>query len=236
MTYPSVLMIFAIAVLTFIITYVVPSFTEMYDSAGASLPKITQVIMGISDFVIANWIYILIIIIVIVVILSMLYKSSTAAKHMMQSFVMHIPVVSDIIKYNQLVTFTSTFSTLIKHDVFITDSMEILSKITDNEVYKKIIENAIKNLSTGNGVSIAFKGHWAFPATAYEMLVTGERTGKLGEMMAHVATFYQEEQTNLVSRMKSLIEPIMIVLLAVIAGVILLAVVVPMFDIYSTII
>ena len=236
MTYPSVLMIFAVAVLTFVITYVVPSFTSMYASAGASLPKITQIIMSISDFVIKNWYYILLVIIVIVVIFSLLYKSSKAAKYAMQSFVMHIPVVSDMIKYNQLVTFTGTFSTLIKHDVFITDSMDILSKITENEIYKKIIDDAIQNLSKGNGVSVAFKGHWAFPATAYEMLVTGERTGKLGEMMQHVTEYYQEEQTSLIARLKSLIEPIMIVMLAVLVGIILLAVVVPMFDIYSTII
>ena len=236
MTYPSVLMIFAVAVLTFVITYVVPSFTSMYATAGASLPEITQIIMSISDFVIKNWYYILLIIFVIVVILRLLYKSSKSAKYTMQSFVMHIPVVSDMIKYNQLVTFTGTFSTLIKHDVFITDSMDILSRITENEIYKKIIEDAISNLSKGNGVSVAFKGHWAFPATAYEMLVTGEKTGKLGEMMQHVTEYYQEEQTSLIARLKSLIEPIMIVMLAILVGIILLAVVVPMFDIYSTII
>lgn len=236
MTYPSVLMIFAVAVLTFVITYVVPSFTDMYASAGSTLPKITQVIMAISDFVINNWYYILLIIIVIVIILSLLYKSSKSIKYGMQAFVMHIPVVCDLIKYNQLVTFTSTFSTLIKHDVFITDSMDILSRITENEIYKKLIDDSIQNLSKGNGVSVAFKGHWAFPSTAYEMLLTGEKTGKLGEMMEHVAVYYQEEQTNLIARLKSLIEPIMIVLLAVLVGIILLAVVVPMFDIYSTII
>lgn len=236
MTYPSVLMIFAVAVLTFVITYVVPTFTDMYASAGSTLPKITQVIMKISDFVINNWYYILLVIIVIIIILSLLYKSSKTIKYGMQAFVMHIPVVCDLIKYNQLVTFTSTFSTLIKHDVFITDSMDILSRITENEIYKKLIDDSIQNLSKGNGVSVAFKGHWAFPSTAYEMLLTGEKTGKLGEMMEHVATYYQEEQTNLIARLKSLIEPIMIVLLAVLVGIILLAVVVPMFDIYSTII
>lgn len=68
------------------------------------------------------------------------------------------------------------------------------------------------------------------------MLVTGEKTGKLGEMMEHVSAFYQEEQTNIITRLKSLIEPIMIILLAIIVGVVLLAVVVPMFDIYKTII
>jgi len=236
MTYPSVLMIFAIAVLTFVLTYVVPSFTSMYASAGSTLPNITVFIMNVSNFITSNWYYILAVIAVIVIILVLSYKALTSVKYIMQSFVMHIPVISDIIKYNQLVTFTSTFSTLIKHDVFITDSMEILNKITENEIYKKIINGAITNLSKGNGISIAFKNHWAFPSTAYEMLVTGEKTGKLGEMLEHVSIYYQEEQTNIVTRLKSLIEPLMIILLAVLVGIILLAVVVPMFDIYSKII
>ena len=236
MTYPSVLMIFAVAVLTFVITYVVPSFTSMYTSVGSTLPTVTIIIMNISDFVIENWYIIIIVIAIISIILRLLYKASRKAKYAMQSLVMHIPVVSDIIKYNQLVTFTGTFATLIKHDVFITDSMDILSRITENEIYKKIINDAITNLSKGNGVSVAFKGHWAFPETAYEMLVTGERTGKLGEMMQHVTEYYQEEQTNLIARLKSLIEPLMIVALAILVGIILLAVVVPMFDIYSKII
>ncbi|MBQ6816936.1 MAG: type II secretion system F family protein, partial [Bacilli bacterium] len=193
MTYPSVLMIFAVTVLTFVLMYVVPSFTSMYSSAGAELPMVTKIVMSISDFIVSKWYFVLLVVVVVVTILVLLYKSSKGAKYAMQSFVMHIPVVSDMIKYNQLVTFTGTFSTLIKHDVFITDSMDILSKITENEIYKKIIDDAIKNLSKGNGVSVAFKGHWAFPATAYEMLVTGERTGKLGEMMQHVTDYYQEE-------------------------------------------
>lgn len=235
MTYPSVLMVFAVAVLTFVITYVVPSFTSMYESTGSDLPGITVAIINISDFITENWYYIIGVIALVVIIFYLLYHSSNKFKYGVQYLIMHIPVVKDIVKYNQLVTFTSTFSTLIKHDVFITDSMDILSKITENEIYKKMINDAIVNLSKGNGVSVAFKGQWAFPETAYEMLVTGEKTGKLGEMMEHVAAYYQEEQTNIVSRLKSLIEPIMIVLLAVIVGVILLAVVVPMFDIYSTI-
>ena len=236
MTYPSVLMIFAIGVLTFVITYVVPSFTNMYSATGSSLPTITVVIMNISNFVTDNWYFLLGGTILIIVTLVLLYRSSVKVKYGMQFFVMHIPVVSDIIKYNQLVTFTGTFSTLIKHDVFITDSMEILSKITENEIYKKIINDAINNLSRGDGISVAFKGNWAFPATAYEMLVTGEKTGKLGEMMEHVAEYYQEEQTNIITRLKSLIEPLMIIALAALVGIILLAVVVPMFNIYSTII
>jgi len=235
MTYPSVLMIFAIAVFTFVLVYVVPNFTSMYSSAGADLPMITKIIMSISDFVGANWYFILLGIVGVIVLLVLLYKASRTIKYGMQYIVMHIPVVKNMIIYNQLVTFTGTFATLIKHDVFITDSMDILSRITDNEIYKQIIDSAIQNLSKGNGVSVAFKGRWSFPDTAYEMLVTGERTGKLGEMLQHVTEYYQEEQTSLIARLKSLIEPLMIIMLAVIVGVVLLAVIVPMFDIYSKI-
>lgn len=235
MIYPSVLMIFAIAVLTFVILYVVPSFTTMYETAGSELPAITVFVMNVSNFLSNNWYIILLIILAVGGLFALGYKKNQRIRYITQYAIMHFPVVKDIIKYNQLVTFTSTFSALIKHDVFITDSMEILSKVTENEIYKEIIAGAIDNLSKGNGVSSAFKGHWAFPETAYEMLYTGEKTGKLGEMMEHVSVFYQEEQTNITTRLKSLIEPIMIVLLALLVGIILLSVVIPMFDIYSKI-
>lgn len=236
MTYPSVLLIFAAAVFTFVLTVVVPNFSSIYASLDSELPLVTRIVMDVSDYMIKKWYIILSVIAISGILIFLLYKSSRSFKYFCQSLLMHIPVIKDLIIYNQLVTFTGTFATLIKHDVFITDSMDILGKITENEIYKKIINDAINNLSKGDGVSIAFKGHWAFPDTAYEMLVTGEKTGKLGEMLQHVADYYQEEQTNLVSRMKSLIEPIMIVLLAVMVGVILLAVVYPMFDVYGELI
>ena len=236
MTYPSVLLIFAICVLTFVITYIVPQFSSMYASAGADLPGITVAIMHISDFMVNYWYIIILSILAIIVIFTLLYKNNRGVRYWTQYVIMHIPVVKSIVEYNQLVTFTGTFSALIKHDVFITDSMDILNKVTDNEIYKELIAAAINNLSKGNGVSLAFKGKWAFPDTAYEMLYTGEKTGKLGEMLEHVSLFYQEEQTNIVTRLKSLIEPIMIVVLAGLVGIILLAVVVPMFTIYSKLI
>lgn len=233
MTYPSVLMIFAVAILFFVMTYVVPSFTSMYSEAGADLPALTKVIVSVSEFLTEYWYFVIALIALVIMILAILYKATKTTKYAMQWILMHIPVVKNMIKYNQLVTFTGTFATLIKNNVFITDSMEILGKITENEIYKGIINSAINNLSKGNGVSIAFKGHWAFPETAYEMLVTGEKTGKLGEMLQHVTDYYQEEQSGLVTRLKSLIEPMMIILLAVIVGIVLLAVIVPMFGFYG---
>ena len=148
---------------------------------------------------------------------------------------MKLPVIGNIIIYNEVATFTKTFASLLNHGVFITDSMEVLSKITNNEVYKRIINKTINNLGKGESISASFKGEWAFPVIAYEMLVTGENTGQLGIMMEKVADHFQNLHKNLVTQLKSLIEPIMIIILAIIVGVILISIIYPMFDIYGKI-
>ena len=235
MTYPAVIFIVAIVVLVYIILYVVPEFTDMYAQIGSDLPTITKVIVAISDFLAANLIYVILVIVAVFVILVIMYKNITKFKYAVQWIIMHIPVVKNIIIYQEVIMFTKTFASLINYDVFITDSMEILGKITDNEIYKMLIKDAVINLSNGNSVSEAFKDNWAFPVIAYEMLVTGERTGRLGTMMNKVAEYYGTEQKNLITQLKSLIEPVMIIFLAVVVGIVLLAVIVPMFNMYSEI-
>ena len=235
MTYPAVIFIVAIVVLVYIILYVVPQFTDMYSQMGSELPVITQVIISASDFLAANLLFVVLTIIAIFIILSILYKNVAKFRQAVQWSIMHIPVIKDIIINKEIIMFTKTFASLLNYDVFITDSMEILEKITDNEIYKELIKESIINLSNGNGVSIAFKDHWAFPTVAYEMLLTGEKTGKLGNMMNKVSEYYNTEQKNLITRLKSLIEPIMIIFLAIIVGIVLLAVIVPMFNMYDTI-
>lgn len=236
MTYPAVIFVIAIVVLVYIVLYVVPQFTDMYSQIGSELPGITLAIVGLSDFLAANLLYVILVIIAIFVILTVLYKNVTTFRYWVQWGGMHIPVVKNIIIYKEIIMFTKTFASLINYDVFITDSMEILGKITNNEIYKGLIKEAVINLSNGNGVSAAFQDNWAFPPIAYEMLLTGERTGRLGVMMDRVSNYYNSEQKNLVTQLKSLIEPIMIIFLAVVVGIVLLAVIVPMFGMYSKIV
>ncbi len=233
MTYPSVIFIFAIVVLTFIILNIVPSFVSMYSEIGSDLPTITKVIIAISDFLQSNIFYLILVIISVIVILVIMYKNISGFRYGVQWLVMHIPVVSKMIINSEVIMFTKTFASLINYDVFITDSMEILGKITNNEVYKMLIRDAVTNLSNGNGVSIAFKGQWAFPDIAYQMLLTGERTGRMGPMMQSVCEYYESEQKTLTAQLKSLIEPLMIVFLAVMVGIVLLGTMLPMFDMYG---
>ena len=113
--------------------------------------------------------------------------------------------------------------------------MEILSKITNNEIYKKIINTTLISLSKGDSISSAFKGEWAIPIVAYEMLVTGETTGQLGTMMEKVAAHFQMLHKNVIDQMKSLVEPILICFLAVVVVIILISIIQPMFSIYGQI-
>ena len=236
MTYPSVVLVVSIAILTFIMIYVVPQFEGIYGQLGTDLPAITKTIINISNFVSNNIITLAVCIVGGIVLLVFLYKKIQAFRYAVQYISMRIPVVKNIVIYKELIMFTKTFSSLIKHDVFITDSMEILRQITNNEIYKDIINEAINNLAAGNGLATAFKGKWAFPETAYEMLLTGEKTGRMGQMMETVCSYYENEQKNLVSQLKSLIEPVMIIILAAVVGVIVLSVIVPMFSIYKNVI
>ena len=163
------------------------------------------------------------------------YKKIVSFRTGVQVFLMHVPVVKSIIIYSEVANFTKTFASLLNHGVFITDSMEILSKITNNEVYKKIIDKTLHNLGKGDSISASFRGEWAFPVVAYEMLVTGESTGQLGLMMEKVADHFQALHKSVIDQLKSLMEPLMICALAVVVGIILLSIVQPMFSIYGQI-
>ena len=236
LTYPSLVFVFAVAVITFMLIFVIPQFTDIYTSMdGVEIPKFTQIVISISSFLRSYTLLIFLIFIAMCIVFVLLYRYIRGFKTIIQWVLMHIPVIGDTIIYNEVTTFTKTFASLLSHSVFITDSMDILNRITNNEIYKAIIEETITNLSKGDRISAAFEGHWAFPLPAYEMLVTGENTGQLPEMMQKVSTYYQMLHKDSVTRLKTFIEPILTIFLTVMVGAIILAIIVPMFGMYSSI-
>lgn len=235
LTYPLVVLVFAIAVLVYIMVLVVPQFVDIYGSLGTTLPPITVAILNVSNFLKKNLLMLGIGLLVFIIIFIVLFKTIKVFKTVVQTILMNIPIIGKIIIYNEITMFTKTFASLLNHNVYITDCMEVLSKITNNEVYKMLIFDTITNLARGEAISNSFKNHWAFPVIAYEMILTGEKTGQLGPMMDKVANYYQEQHKNAVNQIKAFIEPVMIIILAVIVGVVLLSVVLPMFDMYQQI-
>lgn len=236
LTYPSIVFVFATAVITFIMMFVIPQFVEIYETMDASkIPSFTLAVIAVSEFIQNYIIWILVGIVIFIAIFIYLYKNVKIFRTVCQWVAMHIPVIGQTIIYNEVTMFTKTFSSLLSHNVFITDSMEVLNKITNNEVYKMLILDTITNLAKGEKISKAFEGHWAFPIPAYEMLVTGEKTGELAEMMGKVSEYYQDLHKESVARIKSFIEPILTVFLTAVVGTIILAVIIPMFSMYGSI-
>ena len=233
MTYPLVVLTLAFGVLIFMLTYLVPQFTAMFEENGATMPALTLAIIGLSDFIKEKWYLIILVVAVVVITFILCYKKIQKFRKTVQIVLMHLPVFGNIIIYNEIANFTKTFASLLNHGVFITDSMEILSKITTNEVFIEIMNETLTNLSKGDTISTAFRGKWAVPVVAYEMIVTGETTGQLGQMMEKVAGHFQMLHKSIIGQMKSLIEPILICFLAVVVGVILISIIQPMFSIYS---
>ena len=236
MLYPTIIFVIAIGVGTFIMLYVVPKFVEIYNSMdNAEIPGITLAVLGISEFLQKYIIYIGLSVVIILILCIYLYKNVKSFRQTVQWFAMHLPVFGDVIIYKEVTTFSKTFASLLSHNVFITDSMDILNKVTNNEIYRSLIYNAINNIAQGKPISAAFKDEWSFPIPAYEMIVTGERTGQLPEMMHKISVYYQDLHKNSVTRIKTFVEPALIILLAVMVGVIVLSIVVPMFSMYGQI-
>ena len=235
MTYPLLVMIFAIGIVVFILSYIVPKFVDIYESAGVSLSGTTQFLIDLSGFLQNYLLVILAVIVLIIVAFVVIYKNVKPFRRIIQIAVMHLPLFGNIIIYNEITLFTKTFSSLLKNNVYITESIDILSKVTSNEVYKEIMFNTISNIARGDKISDSFAGQWAVPEIAYFMIQTGESTGDLANMMQKVSEYYSGLHKSMINSMKAFIEPAMIGFIAVVVGGILVAVIMPMFDLYENI-
>lgn len=234
-SYPALVGCFSIVIIIFIMVKIVPQFVNIYASAGAQLNPLTTFVINMSNFLRGNITLILLLTAFIIVVLVFAYKKVQPFRREVQVLIMKIPVFGKIIIYNELTIFTKTFASLLRNDVFITDSMDILSKITNNEIYKEIMLDTMTNISRGDRISDSFKDHWAIPDIAYYMVVTGENTGQLADMMKKVSDYYQEQHKTIVNALKAMIEPLLIIFLAVVVGGVLIAVILPMFELYNNV-
>lgn len=234
-TYPAIILVFSIIVVTFILLKIIPQFVSIYDGLGIKLNSFTQLIIDVSTFLKSYWKYLLLGVFAIIFLLYLLYKNVKGFRTAVQYLFMHIPVIGKIIIYNEMTIFSKTFAALNKNNVLLTESIDILSKITNNEMYKLIMFDTISNLLRGEKMSESFKNNWAVPDLAYHMIATGESTGELSTMLEKVADYYQTQQKSMTDQLKTFIEPIMIILLAFVVGGIVLSIIIPLFDLYKNI-
>ena len=234
MSYPIVVGILAIGVVIFLLTTIVPMFVDMFASFGGELPWLTRFVMNASNFAVQYW-YLFIFFIGIVMLGIWMLRSNRDGKLLLDTFLLRLPIFGDIMKKSVLATMTRTLSSLFASSVPILQAMSMTEKIVENEVISRVIAKSRESLERGGSLTEPMNGHWAFPPLIPHMIAIGEQTGSLDAMLAKVADFYEKEVEAATDRLKALIEPLMIVLLAGLVGTIVLSILMPMFEIFNNI-
>ena len=148
---------------------------------------------------------------------------------------MRIPIFGKMIQKAVLARMTRTLSSLFASSVPILQSMSIVENVVENEVISRVIRQSRDSLERGQSLTEPMRKHWAFPPLITQMIAIGEETGSLDAMLGKVADFYEQEVEQSTDRLKSLIEPLMIVILAGLVGTIVTAIMVPMFEIFNNV-
>lgn len=232
LAYPIVVGIVAIGVIIFLLTSVVPTFAGMLSDLGGELPGITKFVLGCSDFMQKFWWLFILVTIALIAALT-LAKGNSKSKYYLDYAILKMPIFGKMMQKAVLARFSRTLSSLFSSSVPILQAIAIVEKVVENEVIARTLRSSRMALEGGRPLTEPLKGHWAFPPLVVQMIAIGEETGSLDEMLAKVADFYETEVENATDRLKSLIEPLMIVFLAAIVGVIVISIMVPMFQMYS---
>ncbi|PIC77907.1 type II secretion system protein F [Sporosarcina sp. P19] len=234
MAYPVVVGIIAIAVVIFLLWFVVPMFVDMFDSIGGQLPWLTRAVMAASEWIENYW-YLLILIVSALVVGYVLFRSNPKGKYILDTILLKLPIFGSIAQKSSLAMMTRTLSSMFSSSVPILQALTMTERVVGNEVISKVIGESRVSMERGGSLTEPMLNHWAFPPLIPHMIAIGEETGSLDSMLAKVADFYEKEVEAATDRLKALIEPLMIVFLAAIVGTIVLAIMLPMFSMFEQI-
>ncbi len=233
MTYPAVLIVFALGAVAVLLVKVVPTFVGLF--AGHTLPAITQWMLAASDFMQIYWWVILLSIVSVVVGITMLNKYFLPFKIMIDAFFLKIPVVKWVIKTFYLYRFSKLLSDFYKAWVNPVVALEQISAIFDNYMYKKKAMDIRTDLEAWFGFADSMEWSSLFDPILVQIILVGERTGNIDEVLIKMASFYDAELENQIKALMSLIEPLLMALVAVLIGWIVASIFLPMADLVNTI-
>lgn len=231
--YPASVGVVAILMTVFILVFIIPRFAEMFVSMDAPIPAYTQFIMDLSAFLQKFWWMIAIGLGVAFMVFKQVLKNEKFA-YKFDQFVLKMPMVGNLIHKSALVRYTHSLSMLIGASIPILQALEITEKVVANRVLKGMFPEMRRVLEAGGEMSSVMIGHWVFPPLLTQMVQVGERTGQLDKMLFKVTNFYEDEVEDLSARFGALVEPVLIVFLAVVVGGIVMAIIIPMFSMYES--
>ncbi|WP_368646305.1 type II secretion system F family protein [Alkalibacterium putridalgicola] len=232
LTYPVVIASFAMIITIFLLVFIVPIFGDMFTSFGEELPLITKVVLSFSEFVQQFW-WLFIIPIILLIIAFNQFKKYEKTAYYLDQLSLKIPIIGNFIQKAVLARMTQTLSSLINSSVPILEALEVTSNVVSNRVVKEVLEESGKALEKGESLAKPMEGHWVFPPLIIQMIRVGESSGALDEMLKRVADIYDQEVEEASDKLQSLIEPVMIILLAGIVGFIVMSIVIPMFSLFE---
>ncbi|WP_110111498.1 type II secretion system F family protein [Bacillus sp. CGMCC 1.16541] len=232
LAYPAAVGVVAIAVVIFLLVSVVPTFVDMFADFGADLPAITKFVLASSEFMQQFWWLIVGFIFLAVVTFSVLYKQKST-RYYIDYALLRVPIFGGMLQKAAIARMTRTLSSLFSSSVPILQAIQIVEGVVDNEVISKVLVKSRDSLEKGSSLTTPMERHWVFPPLVTRMIAIGEETGSLDVMLGKVADFYEAEVETTTDRLKSLIEPLMIVILAGLVGTIVTSILIPMFDIFN---
>jgi type IV pilus assembly protein PilC len=234
MVYPIVVLCIALLILAGLLTFIVPRFQQIFKDAlpGQQLPWITQFVIDLSHFLTSQW-YFVLGGIAILVIGFKLFSSSTAGSIILDRFALRMPIFGDLLSKTAISRFSRTLGTLISSGVPILQALNITRDTAGNYVVATAINKIHDSVKEGESVVGPMEASGVFPPIVTSMVQVGEETGQLPDMLVKVADVYEGEVDNAVTGLTSILEPIMIVLLAVVVGVIVIALFLPMIHIIT---
>jgi type IV pilus assembly protein PilC len=222
MTYPIVLLVITVVAFFGLMLFVIPrigAIIKDLSDGKADLPLVTKVMLAISDFMVARW-YILLVVIVGGVFVTRRYLKTPAGKLMFHHLVLRLPIIKPLITKVAVARFARTFASLIGAGVSVLEALRITGKAIGNKVYEAELIHAAEAVKNGKELSKAIEGSKLFPPIVSQMLAVGEETGQTDTVLVKVADFYEEEVDAMVDGLSSIIEPVMIVLMGSMVGLI----------------
>ena len=233
--YPTIVSIVAVGVIALIMTFVIPTFAEMYNSSGMHLPLPTQIVINISLFMKHYFWYMLIALIVFVIVLRISYKKVYSVRRFMDKLLLNIPIFGVLVRKGSIANFATILSSLSASGIDILDSLEISAKTAGNVIIEETLMEVKEMVRRGDNLSFAMASVGEFPDMVIQMVSVGEETGTLDEMMAKVSKYYEDEVDNAVKNLTNMIEPIIIIVLGGIIGFLVISMYLPIFKIGETI-
>ncbi|WHX27747.1 type II secretion system F family protein [Virgibacillus halodenitrificans] len=232
--YPAVVGIVTLVLSIFLLVFIVPQFVTMFRSFGEEIPAYTKFVLSLSEWAGLFW-WLVPVLGVLGFILYKYFIQYDSFRYRIDVGKLKFPFIGVLVHKGALVRMTQTLSTLVNSAVPILEAVGITEKVVGNRVIEEVLVKARDSLEVGESITEPMKKHWAFPALIIQMIQIGEKTGTLDHMLTKAAEFYEEEVEQLSNRIKTLIEPLMIIILTVIVGGIITAVVIPMFSLFENI-